>query len=240
MMPAKPAKDQTKQERISAETFRFLRDLARNNRTEWMNAHRDRYQSDLVQPFRGLLAEMTPVVRKLSPGFDVDGRTGVNFSRINRDIRFAKDKTPYRPQMYLMFPPQGGKGRGPGELYIGVTKDLVTAGFRVYLDRDTKTALGARIEGAPAFCARQKRRLARQYDSYWYSMEKSEWTKHEGWPVTPEEWKKLLAWIVRRQMKPAAAVRPSFVKDAAKIFRQVLPLFEFIAQPAARTAKPGK
>src|SRR5580700_12151620 len=113
--------------RISAETFRFFRELSRNNRKEWMDENRERYKSAVVQPFRGLLEKLTPAVTKLYPGIDVGGRTGVNFSRINRDIRFAKDKTPYRPQMYLSFPPQGGKNRGPGEFYVGMTKDKVTA-----------------------------------------------------------------------------------------------------------------
>src|SRR5580704_13687724 len=161
-MPGKTKKVANGNGRIGAETFRFFRDLARNNRTAWMEEHRERYRSAVVQPFRGLLDELTPTVLKLDPGFDVGGRTGVNFSRINRDIRFAKDKTPYRPQMYLMFPPQGGKNRGPGEFYVGMTKDKVTAGFRVYLDRDTKAAaLGSRIGQTAKWCAQQKRRLAR-------------------------------------------------------------------------------
>ena len=231
-MPAQKQESAAENPRISAETFRFFRDLNRNNRTEWMNANRDRYQAAVVRPFRGLLAELTPAVHKLDPGFDVGGRTGVNFSRINRDIRFAKDKTPYRPQMYLMFPPLGGKNRGPGELYIGVGKDAVTAGFRVYLDRDTKAAaLGDRAEQAPKFAVQQKRRLNRRFESYWYSMEKGEWTKHEGWPIAAEDWKKLLAWIVRRKMTTSAAAKPAFGNDIGKIFRQVMPLFAFIARP---------
>jgi uncharacterized protein (TIGR02453 family) len=216
--------------RITAETFRFFRDLSRNNRKEWMDDNRDRYQSAVVQPFRGLLEELTPAVRKLNANFDVGGRTGVNFSRINRDIRFAKDKTPYRPQMYLMFPIQGGKDRKPGELYVGITEKVVTAGFRVYFDRETKAStLAARIQQAPKWCAQQKRRMARKCESYWYSMEKGEWTKNNGWPVTPEEWKKLRAWVVRRKMTPAAAVRPNFSKEAAKTFREMLPLLRFVS-----------
>jgi len=231
-MPVKKKKSANENRRIGPETFRFFRDLNRNNRTEWMNANRERYRSSIVQPFRGLLAELTPIVHKLDPGFDVGGRTGVNFSRINRDIRFAKDKTPYRTQMYLMFPPLGGKNRGPGELYVGIGKDIVTAGFRIYLERDSKAAaLGNRIEKAPKFASRQKQRVGKQFESYWYSMEKGEWTKHEGWPVTAEEWNKLLAWIVRRKMTTSAAARPAFTKDLGKIFSQVMPLFAFIARP---------
>jgi uncharacterized protein (TIGR02453 family) len=214
--------------RIGKETFRFFRDLSRHNRKEWMDENRQRYQSCVVQPFRGLLGELTPAARTLNPGFDFSGRTGVNFSRINRDIRFAKDKTPYRPQMYLMFPAQGGTS--PGELYVGVTVDTVTVGFRVYFDHETKaSALAVRLPQAPSWCAQQKRRMGRQYESYWYSMEKGEWTKHGGWPLKPEEWKKLKAWIVRRKLSPAAAIRPTFAKDIAAIFRKVFPLFRFVS-----------
>jgi uncharacterized protein (TIGR02453 family) len=219
----------TERARVGAETFRFFRDLRRNNRKEWMDKNRDRYQSAVVQPLRGLLEELTPAVHKLDPGFDVSGRNGVNFSRINRDIRFAKDKTPYRPQMYLMFPSQGGTK--PGELYLGFTGDTVTAGFRVYFGRDTKaSALSERLPQAAAWCTRQKRRLARQFESYWYSMEKGEWTKHSGWPVNIEEWKKLKAWVVRRKLSTSAAARPTFPYDAASIFRQVFPLFQFVSR----------
>jgi len=219
--------------RVSAETFRFFRDLSRNNRKEWMDDNRERYQTAVVQPLHGLLVELTPAMQKLHPGFDVTGRTGVNFSRINRDIRFAKDKTPYRPQMYLMLPQQGGKSRSPGELYLGFNGDLVTAGFRVYFDRDTKAStFAARLQQAADWCAKQKRRLARPYESYWYSMEKGEWTKHEGWPAAMEEWKKLKAWVVRRKLSPSAAVRASFPKEVAMIFRRLLPLFQYVSYSA--------
>lgn len=217
--------------RVNAEIFRFFRDLKRNNRKSWMDENRERYRTAVVQPLRVLLEELAPAAQKLNPAFDVSGRTGVNFSRINRDIRFAKDKTPYRPQMYLRLPPQGGKNRMPGELYLGFTGDLVTAGFRVYFDRKTKAAaLAKQLPQAAPWCARQKRRLARRYESYWYSMEKGEWTKHNGWPVAPEEWQKLNAWVVRCKLSLSAVTRPSFLKDVAVIFRQVYPLFQFVTQ----------
>src|ERR1700731_1790669 len=82
---------------FTLETFRFFRDLARHNQKTWMDANRERYQERVVQPFRGLLEAMSQGVLQLDSGFEP------RFSRINRDIRFAKDKTPYRAQMYLEF-----------------------------------------------------------------------------------------------------------------------------------------
>jgi hypothetical protein len=72
----------------------------------------------------------------------------------------------------------------------------------------------------------QKRRLSRRYESYWYSTEKGEWTKHSGWPAA-ENWKKLQAWIVRRKLGTAAAMRGSFSSGLARVFRDLHPLLRF-------------
>ena len=68
-----------------------------------MDENRERYRECVVQPFRQFLEDLSPAVLQMDGEFDVCGRTGANFSRINRDIRFAKDKTLYKPQMYLKF-----------------------------------------------------------------------------------------------------------------------------------------
>jgi len=103
------------------DTFRFFRELARNNRKSWMDQHREDYREAIVGPMHALLDRLTPAVLRLNPRFDVSGRTGYNFSRINRDIRFAADKSPYRPQMYLKFAESAkGEDGGAGELYVGV------------------------------------------------------------------------------------------------------------------------
>jgi uncharacterized protein (TIGR02453 family) len=217
---------------IRRETFQFFKDLGRNNRKVWMDAHRDRYQSAVVQPLRRLLEAVAPDVLQLDTRFDTTGRTGANFSRINNDIRFSKDKTLYKTQMYLKFSVPVSGDSDSGELYTGLSKDTVTAGFRIYGGQKRKESLLAliaepRFLAKPRWIAQQKKRLGRRYESYWYSMTKGEWTKHDGWPTTPEEWKKIQAWIVRRKLSPAAAMRPSFPRDLAKIFRKLYPLVKF-------------
>jgi len=78
---------------------------------------------------------------------------------------------------------------------------------------------------------RQKRRHGKKYESYWYSTEKREWTKHSGWPTAPEQWRKLQAWIVRRRFSPGAATRVGFEREVAKVFRDVYPFYEFTSSP---------
>lgn len=217
---------------FTSETFRFFKDLSRNNKTVWMHANRDRYESAIVKPLRALLEELSPTVLTLNANFDTSGRTGANFSRINRDIRFAKDKTPYKTQMYCKFSVSEGATGETGQLYVGLSLDAVTAGFRIYSGGKRKESTIALIAephalANPRWCAQQKKRLSRRYDSYWYTTEKGDWTKHDGWPVTPDDWKKIQAWIVRKKFTPTAAMRATFPREAAKIFKDLYPLLRF-------------
>jgi len=212
---------------FTVDTVRFFRDLSRNNNKSWMDANRERYRAAVVDPFRRLLDRLSPVAENLSRQFGSSGRVGENFSRINRDIRFARDKTPYRPQMYLHFLEPEAEG---GQLYVGVSAENATAGFRIYGGEKTSRLVQvARARGAENsrwLCLR-RRRLARKYESYWYSSEKGDWTKHEGWPVEPENWKKLQGWIVRKKFPAAAVARSGFDSAVAKVFRDVYPLYQF-------------
>jgi len=221
---------------LSRETFVFFRDLGRNNHKEWMDENRERYRECLVQPLRRLLEELSPRILQMDGNFDVSGRTGTNFSRINRDIRFAKDKTPYKTQMYLKFQMPTAGDRESGQLYIGLTKDAVTVGFRLYSGAKRKESALAliaepRINANPKWIAQQKKRLARKYESYWYNTLKGEWTKHEGWPSDVAVWKKIQAWIVRKKMSPAAATRAAFPQEVVKVFRELYPLLKFTSIP---------
>ena len=221
---------------FARETFRFFRDLARHNTKVWMDANRERYQETVVQPFRRLLEAVSPSLLQLDARFDTSARGGRNFSRINRDIRFAKDKTPYRPQMYLKFPaPFPGEGEA-GELYTGLSAKTVTVGFRIYSGSKRKESSLAqiadvRVLAQPKWLAQQKKRLSRRYESYWYRLEKKEWKEQSGWPANPEDWKKLQAWIVRRKLKLSDATRPAFPQDIAKIFRDLYPVLQFTSLP---------
>jgi len=216
---------------LTKDTVQFFRELAHNNNKPWMDANRERYRSSVVEPFRAMLDRLTPAARKLNPDFVITGRVSDNFSRINRDIRFARDKTPYRPHMYLFF---SESGADVGQLYLGIAADAVTCGFRIYgAGRTAPLVMYGRIRGRDhgIWIEKQKRRLARKYQSYWYSTEKGEWTKHNGWPVAPEEWKKLQAWIIRRKFAHSAVSKPGFDREITKVFGDVYCFHDFTCSP---------
>jgi uncharacterized protein (TIGR02453 family) len=78
-------------------TFRFQRDLARNNNRAWFAANRQRYEDVLRQPFLRLIADMQAPLAKISAHYRADPRPqGGSLFRIHRDTRFRSDKTPYK------------------------------------------------------------------------------------------------------------------------------------------------
>jgi hypothetical protein len=138
--------------------------------------------------------------------------------------------------MYVKFQQSLPGDRESGQLYVGLTKDTVTVGFRLYggpTRRDSlfTTIAGPRVLANPQWVAQQKKRLGSKYDSYWYTTVKGEWTKNESWPVDPENWKKIQAWIVRKRMKPTAALRATFSRNVTAIFRDVYPILRFTSLP---------
>ena len=219
---------------VTPETFKFFRELTRNNSKPWMDENRSRYKQHIVAPFRKLLDALVPAAQKLHPGFCLSGRTGENFSRINRDIRFANDKRPSYPHMYLFLSHLDACEGSCGQLYVGISDDAATAGFRIY--RDSRQSAMAcfcvpRAMENLAWLARQRKSFARKYESYWYSTEKGKWIKHNGWPGDAKEWKRAKGWVIRKRFSPTIATRYSFPRQAAQIFRDLFPLYSFACLP---------
>ena len=119
----------TEFEGFPADSFLFFEELARNNQKAWFDANRARYDQHVVGAFRGLLAALTPALLKLNPHLEVGGKTNGSFSRINRDIRFSKDKSPYKSNYYL-YVYDGRQDRGhTGRCTWGFRRIALRRGF---------------------------------------------------------------------------------------------------------------
>jgi uncharacterized protein (TIGR02453 family) len=78
-------------------SFKFLRGLARHNDRAWFLAHKADYETHVRAPFQRLLADLEPDLAAVSAQYRVDPRpVGGSLYRIQRDTRFAHDKTPYK------------------------------------------------------------------------------------------------------------------------------------------------
>ncbi|MCB0770562.1 MAG: DUF2461 family protein, partial [Flavobacteriales bacterium] len=70
----------------------FYKDLAKNNNKEWFDANRKRYEMSVKKPFLDLVSAVIAKVGKVDKNVRIEAKEAI--FRINRDIRFSKDKTP--------------------------------------------------------------------------------------------------------------------------------------------------
>lgn len=82
-------------------TLDFLRDLANNNRKEWFEEHREEYRQCVQEPLQQLASALAGPLTVIDPDLITDPRRVI--SRIHRDTRFSRNKSPYKTTMWLTF-----------------------------------------------------------------------------------------------------------------------------------------
>jgi uncharacterized protein (TIGR02453 family) len=106
--------------------LRFLRGLAKNNNKPWFEAHRADYEQELREPMRDLIGEMNVRFAKFAP--EMGGDPKRSMFRINRDIRFSQDKSPYKTHAACWFHHRRATSR------VGSEADAGSAGFYFHLE----------------------------------------------------------------------------------------------------------
>lgn len=82
---------------FTAESVEFWRGLAADNSKTYFDAHRPAYEEHLKTPYQALAAALVAGIQTEEPEYQIDPRKATY--RINRDIRFSKDKTPYKTEL---------------------------------------------------------------------------------------------------------------------------------------------
>lgn len=118
---------------FSPDLFAFLRELKQHNDREWFGANKARYEREVKEPALAFIEDFGYRLPAVAPQLVADKRS---MFRIYRDTRFAKDKSPYKTNVYARFPwvgrgsdhdssDDGGHGASgyfnvmPGESYVG-------------------------------------------------------------------------------------------------------------------------
>lgn len=113
------------------ETISFLSDLRSNNSKAWFDANRQRYEDQYKTPALDLVAALAGPLQQLDPPLVAEPRVDGSLRRINRDVRFSNDKTPYSPRIHLVFWAGNRNGRWQGMHFV-VHPDSLGYGVGVY------------------------------------------------------------------------------------------------------------
>ena len=139
----------------------FFVQLQDNNNKHWFDAHKPDYQKYVMEPAQGFIEEMGAKLKQLSPGIHAEPRVNRSIFRINRDTRFAKDKTPYKTHLGIwMWQGDGAKFESSGyyfhleppNMMVGVgihtfSKDLLQAYRDAVVDPESGPELVIAIKG---------------------------------------------------------------------------------------------
>jgi uncharacterized protein (TIGR02453 family) len=87
---------------FSPEAIRFLVENRKHNSKPWFESHRDQYESQLLNPFRHLIQELSPAMLAIDPDFDLKPAINRTISKVYRDTRFSRDKSLFRDTMWLV------------------------------------------------------------------------------------------------------------------------------------------
>lgn len=213
---------------IPREAPRFLAQLAASNRRDWFEDHKAEYQALVATPMRALVAALAPAMLDIDPGFTIDPRRGA-VSRIHRDTRFSRDKSPYRVNQWLVFkrPVEGWQDRPAYFMQFGPADYAYGMGF-YQATPATMTALRDAIRRTPdrfaaAVVAAETTGLRLEGEPYRRPK------PADGLPPVAAEWfSRKSVYLIAERPIDDSLFAPMLAERLATVFAALAPLYRFL------------
>ncbi len=224
---AKRANNYTMATLIKKNSLDFLTDLAQNNNREWFNAHKNRYleaQGNIIDFADALLAEMNKHDRIETPS----GKKSL--FRIYKDVRFAKDKTPYNNHWSASFKRATNKLRGGYYFRIEPGNSGLVGGFWGPDADDMKRIRQDIDSNYPAWNAMLEEKAIAETFGPLYGEELSR--VPQGYPKDHPAAALLRRkqFMLRRLFSDEEVLSPDFVFTMNEMFKKMRPFLDFMSE----------
>ena len=215
-------------------TLKFLKDLKKNNNKQWFDANRASYEKAKAD-FEQFIQAVLDAHCKNDP--DIAGLSAKKcLFRINRDVRFSKDKSPYKLNFGASMD-KGGKKSGLAGYYFHLEpgKSFVGGGLWQPMP-DTVKKVRQEID----YCYDEFRKIvtAKKFKSTFGELYAEEGVKLSKIPHGFEkdnpagESLKLKSWLVTKDLSDAELTSKDIVKNTVKVFETILPFIRFLNRAA--------
>ncbi len=225
---------------FSPDALAFLRSLKRNNRREWFQPRKDKYDKLIKAPMLELVNALNEELAQFAPEYVTPPQKAVY--RIYRDTRFAKDKTPYKTHVSAIFPRHTALKREGSVFYFHFTeKELLFFGGVYSPEREELL---------------QYRALLRdQYEEFQEILKTPKLKKAlgglqgaqlsrmpKGFPVDhpAEELLRHRQWYLEATIDVKILTGPKLVPEMVRHFKLMAPFVEFLNRPFLQKAKAKK
>jgi uncharacterized protein (TIGR02453 family) len=214
-------------------TLAFLRALEKNNEKAWFDANRGDYDEYYVAPAKTFVVAAGAALAKIAPDISAEPKVNGSIFRINRDVRFAKDKTPYKTHLMLRFWQGPDRKKAASGFYLRL--GAKTVGIGVGAHAFDKSAL-ARYRKAVAGETSGKALVAavKRVERAGYSLEGEHYKKvPRGFDADPDsEAGRLLRhnglWIGNDEKLPAVLHSKGFVRWCVDRWKKMKPLHDWL------------
>ncbi|KAA1247683.1 DUF2461 domain-containing protein [Aquimarina sp. RZ0] len=101
----------------------FFKELSQNNHKDWFHQHKKRYENSVKKPFTSFITKMIEEIQRYDASVQVDAKDCI--LRINKDIRFSKDKSPYNIHYTAFISKAGRKDKSIPGIFIRFSPEVV-------------------------------------------------------------------------------------------------------------------
>jgi len=209
-------------------TLKFLRGIRKNNTKTWFEAHRADYDDYYVAAGKQFVETIGPKLSKLSPQLVAEPRINGSIYRINRDVRFSKDKRPYKDHLDFTFW-EGDKKTTASSLFFRVSPDGVFIGTGHHSCPHLLKALRGAVAGEDS--GKRLAAVAKKLRKSGYELEGRHYKRPpRDLPADGPAAEFLLhnALYVVTEEKPAAASDPALIEVCLKHWKAAQPLHRWL------------
>lgn len=127
----------------------FFLELEQNNDKAWFHANKKRYEEHVKAPFKALVTDMILALKKQDARYEgLEAKQCIG--RINRDIRFSKDKTPYQTYMNATISSSGRKAMGEAGMAFRIGANTLWIAGGIYMpDKEQLVKIRTKIAQHP-------------------------------------------------------------------------------------------
>ena len=211
--------------------FAFFKDLKANNERAWFQTHRERFRDTVQAQMSDFIAGIAPELKKISKEFVADPRpNGGSMFRIHRDVRFGRDKRPYKEHAACQFRHRLARDVHAPGFYVHLAPGEVFVGGGLWMPESEALArIRARIAAKPDLW--RKSVVTKKFANYFGGLEGESLTRPpRGFapdhPLIADLKRK--SFVATRMSSERAARVPAFLAEAAESFRKLDPLMRFL------------
>jgi len=212
--------------------FAFFRELKAHNERPWFEANKQRFRDSVQAPMSVFIEAMAPRLKKISKNFVADPRpVGGSMFRIYRDVRFAKDKRPYKENAGCHFRYVGAKDVHAPGFYMHFSADEVFHGGGMYMPEPQALAKirDAIVKKPQAWKAlKADEAFVKTFGSLGdgHALARPPRGYDPGHPLIEDIKKK--SFFAMHNSGVKAAQSPDFADEVAKTFHAAAPLMKFL------------